>query len=329
MGATIEKNNTIQDSNCLITMDANERLETGRKTPRRKMLFSEFWHEGETCVLYASTGNGKSVLGTQIANSIAEGKHIEGFELKVEAQKVLYCDFETDSSLFAERYTNEYNDPFRFGENLHIAELNFMANTPEGMTEEDQIIGSIKSELDKWPAKILVIDNITAIANDMLKANDVKKLTNKLKTLKSEYKLSMLVLAHTTKRYDESKPINISDMFGSSLLGNFCDSAFSVGKSVTDEAIRYIVQIKQRRTEKIYGKNNVIVCRLEKPSNQIKFTYINKGKEADYLKLANDDFRLKCSEGGKKAAAGMTDEERLIRSKKANMAKYGLPFSEN
>jgi hypothetical protein len=320
----------IQESNnCLITMGANERLKAGIETPRRKMLFSEFWHEGETCVLFALTGNGKSVLAVQIANSIASGTPVEGFDIKVPAQKVLYCDFETDASLFAERYSSEYNDPFVFSDNLRIAELNYAADAIEGVSDEDQIILSVRNELNKWPAKILIIDNITAIANDMLKANDVKKLTNKLKALKAEYGLSMLVLAHTTKRYDDSKPINISDMFGSSLLGNFCDSAFAIGKSVSDENIRYIIQQKQRRVEKKYGKNNVIGCRLEKPTNHVKFTYLTTDKESVYLIHPSDDFRAKCSEAGKKAANNMTAEERKIRSQKATQARYGNPLLDN
>jgi KaiC/GvpD/RAD55 family RecA-like ATPase len=318
-----------EGNNCLITMGANERLKSGIETPRRKMLFSEFWYEGETCVLFAFTGNGKSVLATQIANSIASGTPIEGFDIKIPAQKVLYCDFETDASLFAERYSGEYKDPFVFSDNLRIAELDYTADAIDGVSDEDQIILSVKKELNIWPAKVLIIDNITAIANDMLKANDVKKLTNKLKALKAEYGLSMLVLAHTTKRYDDSKPITISDMFGSSLLGNFCDSAFAIGKSVFDENIRYIIQQKQRRVEKKYGKNNVIACRLEKPTNQVKFTYVTTGKESAYLTKPTDDFRAKCSEAGRKAANNMTPEERLIRSQKATNARYGKTLLEN
>jgi KaiC/GvpD/RAD55 family RecA-like ATPase len=318
-----------EGNNCLISMGANERLKSGIETPRRNMLFSEFWYEGETCVLFASTGNGKSVLATQIANSIASGVPVEGFDNKVPGQKVLYCDFETDASLFAERYSEDYTNPFNFSDNLRIAELDYNANAIDGVSDEDQIILSIRNELNIWQAKILIIDNITAIANDMLKATDVKNLINKLKALKAEYGLSMLVLAHTTKRYDDSKPINMSDMFGSSLLGNFCDSAFAIGKSVNDENVRYIIQQKQRRVEKKYGKDNVIACRLEKPFNQVKFTYVTTNRESVYLIQPTDSFRAKCSEAGKKAANNMTPEERLIRSQKATLARYGEPFLNN
>jgi RecA-family ATPase len=314
--------NDNKNTNCLITMSANERIEAGKKAPRRKMLFDEFWHEGETCVLFARTGNGKSILGTQIANSIAEGVPIEGFQLKVEAQKVLYCDFETDNSLFKDRYSNESGDSFNFSENLKVSELDLLANATEGITAEEQILLSIKAELNKWPAKVLVIDNITAIADDMLKAPDVKKLTNKLKSIKAEYKLSMLVLAHTRKHDDDSKPINLSDMFGSSLLGNFCDSAFAIGKSVTDESIRYIIQQKQRRTEKKYGKNNVIVCRLEKPDTHVKFTFIRTDKESVLL---HNDAKSKCSDAGKKASSNLTDDERHERAVGAAAARWGSP----
>ena len=57
--------------------------------PVPKMLFSEFWFEGELCVLFADTNVGKSILAVQIGNSISKGKAIEGFKLEAEKQKVL------------------------------------------------------------------------------------------------------------------------------------------------------------------------------------------------------------------------------------------------
>ena len=40
------------------------------------MLFGEFWHQGELCILFADTNAGKSVLAVQIGESIARAtKH--------------------------------------------------------------------------------------------------------------------------------------------------------------------------------------------------------------------------------------------------------------
>src|SRR5688572_21830261 len=61
---------------------ANDWMEDAQQTAAPKMLFSEMWHEGELCVLYADTNLGKSLLAVQIGNSIATGKSIPGFKLE-------------------------------------------------------------------------------------------------------------------------------------------------------------------------------------------------------------------------------------------------------
>src|SRR5437879_5969535 len=48
----------------------NRWMELGERSPQPKMLFGEFWHEGELCILFADTNAGKSVLAVQIADSI-------------------------------------------------------------------------------------------------------------------------------------------------------------------------------------------------------------------------------------------------------------------
>src|SRR6185369_14057916 len=52
---------------------ANSWIDEARSRPAPKMLFGEFWYEGELCILFADTGTGKSILSVQIGNGIAEG----------------------------------------------------------------------------------------------------------------------------------------------------------------------------------------------------------------------------------------------------------------
>lgn len=60
----------------------NRWMELGEREPAAKMLFGEFWHRDELCILFADTNIGKSVLAVQIANSIALGKPIASFALQ-------------------------------------------------------------------------------------------------------------------------------------------------------------------------------------------------------------------------------------------------------
>lgn len=65
---------------------ANDWIEQAKARPIPKMLFNEFWFEGELCILYADTNLGKSILAVQIGNSISKGEQIRGF--KLEANKI-------------------------------------------------------------------------------------------------------------------------------------------------------------------------------------------------------------------------------------------------
>lgn len=276
-----------EEQDFLIAKPANEWIEEANKRPIPKMLFSELWHEGELCILFATSGNGKSILSVQIADAITCGLPLAGFKMEASPQIVLYFDFELSDKQFEGRYSDKFKNHYKFNEKFIRIEINPDADIPEKMTVEEFLINSIEVRITKLNARILIIDNITYLSNDPEKAKDALPLLKKLKDLKKRYDLSILALTHTPKR-DESRPIGKNDLFGSSMIYNFCDSAFTIGKSSHDESLRYIKQIKERFKAKIYDSDNVIVCQIEKPYNCTQFTFIGFGKESDYLKTISE-----------------------------------------
>ena len=46
-------------------------LQEASERPVPQMLFSEFWFEGELCMLFADTNLGKSILAVQLGDSIS------------------------------------------------------------------------------------------------------------------------------------------------------------------------------------------------------------------------------------------------------------------
>src|SRR4051794_923618 len=72
-----------------------------------KMLFDEFWREGELSLLFGAAGTGKSVLAMQIADRLARGRGIDGFEMTVKRQRVLYVDLRLSQRNFDSRYSAE------------------------------------------------------------------------------------------------------------------------------------------------------------------------------------------------------------------------------
>jgi DNA primase len=274
-------------NNLLIMKSAAEWIEVAKTKPIPKMLFGELWFESEICILFADTNAGKSILAVQIADSITTGKPTNHFSLEVEPQKVLYFDFELIEQQFGQRYAenvggylaNEYN----FSKDFIRVSLNPDANLSVNSNFEDSLEMAIESAVVQTGIKILILDNITFLKSNNETAKDALPLMKRLKALKARNGLSILALAHTPKR-DLSREITQNDLAGSKMLINFCDSAFSIGKSCKDESVRYIKQIKERNTGKIYGTENVAVCEVSKENNFLSFRFFSFGDEKEHLK---------------------------------------------
>lgn len=280
----IKNANEAKESKGLFTVKTAGRwIEQAKTRPIPKMLFGEFWFEGELCILFADTNLGKSILAVQIGNSISEGEQIRGFQLEAPKQPILYFDFELSDKQFENRYSLNFEQHYNFDDNFIRVEINPDATIPENQTFEDYLNHSLERAIIETRAKVLIIDNLTYLKNETEKAKDALPLMKHLKALKNKYGLSILALAHTPKR-DLSKPITRNDLQGSKMLINFCDSSFSIGESNTDKSLRYLKQIKQRNTEQIYDAENVCLCQIDKPHNFLMFEFLSFGKEWEHLK---------------------------------------------
>jgi RecA-family ATPase len=264
-----------------ISKPTNNWIKEASLKPIPKMLFSEFWFEGELCVLFADTNVGKSILAVQIADSISQGLEIENFKIESEKQKVLYFDFEMRDKQIEKRYSNDYQNHRQFDTNFIRTELNRnSANLPNSST----ICKMIECEIIKQGAKIVIIDNLTFLSEDNEKGSIALGLMKRLKDLKEKNDLSILILAHSPKR-DFNRPISNNDLGGSKMLMNFFDSALAIGKSYTNTNLRYIKQIKQRNCEHIYNEENVCICEINKgkEGNNLQFQFLEFDSEYNHL----------------------------------------------
>lgn len=268
---------------------ANECVAEASGRPIPKMLFGEIWHEGELCILFGDTGTGKSILAVQIANSITTNKKVYPFKLTSQKHQVLYFDFELSDKQFQIRYSDpEGKNFYIFSDFFNRVEISVDTDLPEKVNFEDFLIYSLEEAVKATDAKVLIIDNITYLAADQEKARYALVLMKKLKHLKEKYGLSILALAHTPKR-DPTKEISRNDLAGSKMLINFCDSAFAIGESYRHPGARYFKQIKERNTDKIYGRDNVVVFEVEKGNhNFLGFSFVDFSDEREHLKTLTD-----------------------------------------
>lgn len=267
--------------NFFLSKPINEWIVEASLKPIPKMLFDEFWFEGEVCILYSDTNLGKSILAVQIANSISKGIPIKGFKFEAEKQKVLYFDFEMTEKQIENRYSEEYTNHYEFDENFIRCAIDTESDI---VFNEEKILEALESEIEKVGASVVIIDNITYLNQDNEKAKFALTLMKTIKSITSKHNLSILLLAHTPKR-DFSSIITNNDLQGSKMLINFSGSSFAIGKSYINGELRYIKQIKARMCFKKYDEHNICLCRLTKgvTNSNLQFEFIEYDNEYSHL----------------------------------------------
>lgn len=271
-------------SDAFIIKPAADWLQTTNETPDGgTMLFGDFWYEGEVCIMFADTNVGKSILAVQIGDSLSKGTAIGDMQAGRRAKKVLYFDFELSAGQFKKRYSDAVYGNYQFSPNFARLVFNPDAEGARKFASYAEYLNNaIENVIISSGAHILIIDNITCLRSGTEAAASAVSLMSKLQAIKRQYKLSILVLAHTPKR-NPAKPINRNDLQGSKMLINFADSAFAIGESQTSAGLRYLKQIKQRSGNQVYGADNVRLCRIIKPSNFLHFDFTGREPEARHL----------------------------------------------
>lgn len=303
----------------------NEWTRESRRRSNPRMLFGEFWLEGELAILFADTGKGKSVLAVQIAESIARGRPIAPFQLTAKPQKVLYFDYELTGKQFEMRYsadpapgTGRLRRLHRFSDRFYRAEVDPEACAAQNIENFELCIrSSLETAIRRTGAKVVIIDNITYIRGPHDTARACLPVMRELQRLKKQLGLSVLVLAHTPKR-DNARRLTVNDLQGSKILSNFADSIFAIGQSAIDTGIRYLKQIKQRSTDLVYDSGYVPAFELAKHNgNFLSFNFRAFGDEERHLSSRTNAISLERA----KVIAAMTLEG---MSQRAIAAELGI-----
>ncbi|PJJ79219.1 AAA family ATPase [Mucilaginibacter auburnensis] len=265
-----------------IIRKAAEWVNEGRQQ-QQDTLFGDFWYRHELCILFADTNVGKSILAVQIGDSLSKGQPMPEFGGSSTPEKVLYFDFELSAQQFGKRYSSNTYGIYPFDDNFYRVVLNpYSTSAKKFATYADYINNAIENAIISTGARNLIIDNITCLRTGTEAAAAAVSLMRNLQNIKTQYALSILVLAHTPKR-NPAKPVTRNDLQGSKMLINFADSAFAIGESQTTSGLRYLKQIKQRSGQEIYGAGNVCLCRIVKPYNFLKFEFEANAAEALHL----------------------------------------------
>lgn len=268
--------------------NSKQRMEDAKNQPHIKQLLGFIWQSNEIHIMFADTGIGKSILAVASVDALTKGKGFLFLENENTPLTTLYYDFELSDRQFKKRYTNDDGSEYSFNENFYIDNIDFVElnKTFPKAQLVDLLFEKFKYDIEKTEAKILVIDNLTYLSTQSSQDTQVAlEVMRRLNELKKEFDISILVLAHTPKRFNSS-PITLNDLAGSKHLSNFADSVSTIGKSTQGKSIRYWKQVKPSRSgELIFDTGNVIIIEIEKQDTFLTMKHIGFSSEWDHLKV--------------------------------------------
>jgi RecA-family ATPase len=315
----IHKMKRLNINNYVRPRTANERMKDALSQPHLKKLFGDLWYEGELHIMFSDNNKGKSILGFQIADSIARGSNaVDELPNELEKSTVIYYDFEMQDRQFLRRYTAENNSmPVSFPDNLYIENPNIgqMLRENNRSTREDLIFGKIEDDIVTLNPRVIIIDNISCLNSASAhEANVAMDIITRLNDLKLTYKISILALAHTPK-VDQGSALSKNQLAGSKKLSDLSDSISAIGSSMkeSESDIRYLKQLKCRMDEMKYESNNVLIFSLDKDQNYLKFKFENFGHENDLIQCNKLDSSNANKESLKPIVMQLRAEQKSIR----------------
>jgi len=146
----------------------------------------------------------------------------------------------------------------------------------------DFLIHSIVDLVERAKAKTVVIDNITWLSSSIESSHAALRLMKTLVQLKRNLGISILVLAHTPKRFTRT-PITVAHLQGSKMLSNFADSIFAMGTSRRGKNIRYLKGIKHRNAAAREELKEVATMRIERDDWFLGFKFEGYADERSHI----------------------------------------------
>lgn len=202
---------------------ANECFIDARRFNPPRLLFDEFWREGELAMLFGGPGTGKSVLAVQIAEALGRGRPMDGFQMRRSHRRVLYLDLDLSDVQFQARYS--FRSPGKYvRSNYRFAENFYRGRLPMGA----DLCQWLRAMVPKGAFQVVIIDSLSAIKKTHDGVKDTLPLMRDLANLKLELGISILVVAGSDMPL-RNRPASEADLGRSRILCGVADSVFAVG----------------------------------------------------------------------------------------------------
>jgi KaiC/GvpD/RAD55 family RecA-like ATPase len=269
-------------------------LKMAEEVEPKLFLMGSLIKAGDIVIIFSGPENGKSILGIQAADKISRGESLWGGVLRNEcsSKRVAYFDFELSLNDYKNRYIDGAGNHYPFLGDGSFIRIGNDEKNPKSFAEIAANMERILCRnIELHRPEVIFIDNITAMSNgSTADAAVVTKLMDLVMRLKKQYNLTVIVFAHTPKRYDLMKPLGIEDLAGSSLLAAYADSIVAIGRSKMGNNVKYIKHLKVRCGTKIHDEMNVIQVAIEKEGAFLQMKTLEEpfGRESDHLVSKNE-----------------------------------------
>lgn len=262
----------------------NEQLAAAKLLPRIKQLFGSILIEFTINIWGGDNGIGKSILIMALAECMARGKELFGMKNESEAIKVLLYDFELTDRALLKRYTDEQTGvTYQFSDNLLRYHLDTNTECESDNKYNDRIMESIREDVLDTEAKVIIIDNMTALVSQSNSDADVAlPLMRNLKKLRDELQITIIILAHINKM-PTGFSIEKNHISGSKRIQDLCDGMVGIARSQSDSELIYLKELKNRNEMECYNSDNVLVCRKVKNDSFLTFDFIEFDDERNHV----------------------------------------------
>ena len=268
-----------------------EAILRGLREQPSSRLFGDLLRIGQLGIMFAPPGTGKSALAYQMADAAAKGTSLLNVLPNEHAKpmRALIIDFENDRSDLADRYADKAAGTMhQFPENMRLLLLKSDSLIMDDF--ETKSMHQIEFEIEQFAPEFIILDNLTYLTAESVSDGTVgMRLMKRLLYYQKHSSATLLVLAHSTKRYNKTKPLEMGDYQGAAALAQFTQAMWGLNRSATDTAIVYFKQFKQRKGGVSWDENNVIACTLGKefeqdPDNRmLRFQFEGIDAEAKHL----------------------------------------------
>ncbi len=276
-------------------------------------LFRDFWYKGTVSVLFGDNGIGKSVLAMQIAKTVAEAHPDE---------LLVYLDTEMTRRQMKRRcHDAETGEDAAFPDNFLYVNPDWEGlDTIEGARTSNKKLEtlfreSLQEVIDTGQKGLdvgyVVIDNLSSLLPDGVKAAVVTPFMTWLNQMKQSRGTSFLLLSHTPKVPDY-EPLHKNHLSGSKRVSDAADVIVGM-KRVWESKDVYLKTLKNRESEDTLLPGEVMRLRMARHGAMLSFDEVGVVKETECL----PDFGASQT-GHKGGQAG--DRNRLIHE----MSRQGM-----